>query len=171
VRFSLEPWLDKLDSLTFAQLANVQTVGIGLYLALAIIQAVSHGGVAGLRRRAITLSLAINSARKVSLQSESSSIITDLGALEMGFEKANRTILLGVVLLFIVSVFYFAYCTIWQAVAAHILGSLFIFGFYLALPVVLFLMAAQYIRIRCRAIDQRINELQSAYLDSALGNS
>lgn len=168
--FDLGPWLDKLGSLTFAQLANVQTVGIGLYLALAVIQVVSEGGVAGLRRRAVTLDAAIRSARISSLSAESSGILADLGGLEMGFGRANKTILLSVLALFVLSVIYFIYCTIWQDVLANINGSIFIFAFYLVLPIVIFVAAARYISSKCKQIDGRIKRLQSAYLSAALGS-
>lgn len=98
-------WI-KLGSLTFAQLANVQTVGIGLYIALAVIQAVTQGGVAGLRRRATTLDAAIAAAKKQVLRPESSSILTDVGKLEMGFQRVNHTVLHIVLALFILSVVY-----------------------------------------------------------------
>lgn len=166
----LGSWLLKLNSLTYSQLANVQTVGIGLYLALAIIQAVSDGGVAGLRRRAITLDAAISSARKISLKPESGSILTDLGGLEMSFEKVNRTILRTVVLLFSSSIVYFAYCTIWQDTQVHIKAAVFILFFYLALPVVIFVVAARYISWRCKEIGERIKTLQALYLTAAFGD-
>ena len=165
----LEPWLAKLDALTYAQLANVQTVGIGLYLALAVIQAVSAGGVASLRRRADTLDAGIKSSRKPSLEVESSAILADLGRLEMGFERVNRTILITVLCLFIVSIVYFAFCTIWQDATAHLDGSLFIMCFYLGLPVVIFLAAAKHISWRCREIDCRIRKLQRTYFSAVLG--
>lgn len=164
------PWLGKLDTLLFSQLANVQTVGIGLYLALAVIQAITDGGVAGLRRRATTLDSAISAARKTALRSESSSIITDVGGLEMGFQRANRTILVAVLGLFIISVVYFAYCTIWQDWTANVSGSLFILAFYLVLPILIFIGAGKYVQNRCSAIDERIRKLQADYLRAALGS-
>ncbi len=165
----LGEWLAKLSSLTFAQLANVQTVGIGLYLALAIIQAVSDGGVAGLRRRADILQSAITSARKTTLKAEADSIQADLRRLEMGFQKVNRTILLAVLALFTVSIVYFAYCTVWQGREAELSGSIFIFLFYLLAPLAIFVIAASYIRSRCAELDKRIKDLQAEYLTAVLG--
>ncbi len=163
------PWLVKLGSLTFAQLANVQTVGIGLYLALAVIQAVTDGGVAGLRRRATTLDAAISAARKVALRPESNGILTDVGGLEMGFQRTNRTVLYVVLALFTVSVGYFAYCTVWQDSKARLDGAAFILSFYLALPILIFVGVGLYVRSRCAEIDRRINRLQADYLSAAFG--
>lgn len=160
----------KLGSLTFAQLANVQTVGIGLYLALAVIQAVTDGGVAALRRRAITLDAAIVSAKKQLLRDEASSILTGVGGLEMGFQRVNRTVLYAVLVLFTVSVAVFAYCTIWQDEKVGATGSLAIMGFYLVLPVAIFVIIGLYVKCRCAVIDGRITRLQADYLRAALGN-
>lgn len=160
----------KLGSLTFAQLANVQTVGIGLYLALAVIQAVTEGGVAALRRRAITLEAAIVSAKKQLLRGEASSILTDVGGLEMGFQRVNRTALYAVLVLFTVSVALFAYCTIWHDDRAGAIGSIAIMAFYLILPVAIFVIVGLYVKSRCAMIDGRITRLQTDYLTAALGS-
>lgn len=165
------PWLVKLGSLTFVQLANVQTVGIGLYLALAVIQGVTDGGVAGLRRRANTLDAAISAARKTALKPEAGGILTDVSGLEMGFQRTNQTVLYVVLTFFTVSVGYFAYCTIWQESQAQLDGTLFILFFYLALPIIIFVGVGLYVRGRCGEIDRRINRLQSDYLAAALGSS
>ncbi|MET3762902.1 hypothetical protein [Sphingomonas sp. UYEF23] len=168
--FDFGPLLLKLGSLTFAQLANVQTVGIGLYLALAAIQAVTEGGVAALRRRANTLEAAIASARKQLLRGKASSILTDVGGLEMGFQRVNRTVLYAVFVLFTVSVAAFGLCTIWQDDKATAICALAIMGFYLLLPVVIFLSIGLYVKRRCAVIDARITTLQTEYLTAALGD-
>lgn len=167
--FDFGQWWVKLNSLTFAQLANVQTVGIGLYLALAVIQAVTEGGTSGLRRRTATLEAAIIAAKNVNLRQEVSGIITDVSALEMGFQKVNGTVLYGVLALFVTSVAYFVYCTIWQDWTALVAGTAFIFGFYLALPILIFLVAGWYIRRRCAEIDLRIKALQADYVAATFG--
>jgi hypothetical protein len=162
-------WWIKLGSLTFAQLANVQTVGIGLYLALAVIQAVTEGGVAGLRRRATTLEAGAVSAKKVIQRQEAASILADVSSLEMSFQKVNRTILYGVLALFTCSVIYFAYCTVWQESRAQLWGAAFILGFYLFLPIVIFTCAALYVKRRCSEVDSRIKRLQSDYVSATFG--
>ncbi|GGE84885.1 hypothetical protein [Sphingomonas prati] len=162
------PWLIKLNSLTFSQLANVQTVGIGLYLALAVIQAVSDGGVAGLRRRATTLGVAIAAANKAYLKIESGSILVDVGGLEMSFQRTNRTILYLSACLFTISVIYFAYCTIFYDNFAYVSGACFIFVFYLFMPIAIFISMGIYIKKRCVGVDIRINQLQLDYMAAAL---
>jgi hypothetical protein len=82
-----------IDTLTFGKLANVQTVGIGLYLALAVIQAVSSGGVTGLRRRATTLQTAVQAAKLIAEYSAMRQLQTEVSRLEIGFQAINRTVL------------------------------------------------------------------------------
>ncbi len=167
--FDFGPLWVKLGSLTFAQLANVQTVGIGLYLALAVIQVVTEGGVAGLRRRTATVEAAIVATKKLELRQDASGILADVGGLEMGFQKVNGTVLYSVVALFVISVIYFAYCTIWQDSPAEIAGTLFILGFYLVLPIAIFVVASLYVKRRCSEIDSRIRRLQSDFVAATFG--
>lgn len=162
-------WWANLNSLTFAQLANVQTVGIGLYLALAVIQAVTGGGIAGLRRRASTLEAGIVSAKKVSLRQEAASVLADVSSLEMSFQKVNGTTLYGVLALFTISVIYFAYCTVWQNSRAESDGVLFILVYYLILPIIIFIGAGLYVKRRCSEVDSRIKRLQSDFVSAAFG--
>jgi hypothetical protein len=159
----------KLGSLTFAQLANVQTVGIGLYLALAVIQAVTEGGVGALRRRAMTLEAASLSTRRVSQREEAASILADVGSLEMSFQKVNRTILYTVLTLFTASVIYFAYCTVWQDSHVGPKETLFILSFYLLLPIAIFVGASLHVKRRCSEADGRIKRLQSDFLSATFG--
>lgn len=52
-------FVSTLERLSFADLASVQTVGIGLYLALGVIQVLSESGVNSLQRRLKTLREAV----------------------------------------------------------------------------------------------------------------
>ncbi|MBD8619741.1 hypothetical protein IFT67_12495 [Sphingomonas sp. CFBP 13728] len=167
--FDFGPLWVKLGSLSFAQLANVQTVGIGLYLALAVIQVVTEGGVAGLWRRTATVEAAIVATKKVDLRQDASGILADIGGLEMGFQKVNGTVLYSVVALFVISVIYFSYCTVWQELPAEVAGTLFILGFYLVLPISIFVVASLYVKSRCSEIDGRIRRLQSDFVAATFG--
>jgi hypothetical protein len=120
--------------------------------------------------RANTLEAAIVSAKKQPLRGEASSILTEVGGLELGFQRVNRTVLYVVVVLFTGSVAVFAYCTIWQDAKAGAIGSLTILGFYLLLPITIFVIVGLYVKRRCAEIDGRIARLQANYLTAALGN-
>jgi hypothetical protein len=159
----------KLSNLNLGQLANVQTVGIGLYLALAVIQALSAGGVAGLRRRATTLQTAVRAARVRSEFASMHQLQSDISRLEIGFQAVNRTILLVVLALFVVSLVYFAYCTAWQGEISGIGQAVFIIIYYLVVPVIVFLAFAILISVRCRETGTRIKAAEKRWLALTLG--
>lgn len=163
------PWNATTTGLTFAQLANVQTVGIGLYLALAVIQAVSSTGVAGLSRRVTTLRAAVT-ANLMKIEARNvRTLAGQVSGLEIGFHEFNRRLLWIVFSLFAFSVGYFAYCTIWQDVQALQNGTWFIFGFYLALPITIFMVCSTIIWWRCREVAKRLGEAEKRIQRSILG--
>lgn len=168
----LWPWDEFKAGLTFGQLANVQTVGIGLYLALAAIQAISTTGVAGLSRRVTTLRNAVSSARLGAVETGNVRRLRGaVSGLEIGFHDLSRRLLAIVIALFSVSVSYFAYCTVWQNVDAGADGEWFIFLFYLALPLLLFLVSSILIAVRCKAVAKQVADAEMRIRASLLGIS
>lgn len=150
-------WEFASAGLTFGQLANVQTVGIGLYLALAVIQAVSTTGVAGLSRRLTTLRNAVTAQRMRGEIDNVRRLSGEISGLEIGFHDLNRRLLRAVSGLFSISVAYFAYCTFLQNLDAGRDGMWFIFLFYLAVPIGIFVFSAIIIWKRCREVASRLN--------------
>ena len=165
----LAPWVGETADLTFGKLANVQTVGIGLYLALAVIQAVSTTGIAGLSRRVATLLTAVTSTKMRLETANVRRLAGDVSGLEIGFHDLNRRLLRIVFMLFTISVVYFGYCTIWQDVDAGQDGVMFIFGFYLVLPILIFTGSTLLIWRRCRAVTKRVDDAQKRIQDAMLG--
>lgn len=146
------------SDVNFEQLANIQTVGIGLYLALAFIQAISTTGVSGLSRRIVTLRQGVSSARLGSTEmSNVRSLSGEVTGLEIGFHDMNRRFLWMVFILFSFSVGYFAYCTAWQGIDAGQDGVWFIYTYYLALPVLIFLGSSLLIAFRCRKVAKKVH--------------
>ena len=167
--FDLWPWQSTATGLTFGQLANVQTVGIGLYLALAVIQAVSATGVAGLARRVTTLLGAVTAKdMRVEIQNVRS-LSGEVSGLEIGFHDLNRRLLPIVFALFAISVGYFAYCTIWQNAQALRDGTWFIFVFYLALPIAIFLACSAIIWWQCRKVAKRVKDAETRIRRALVG--
>lgn len=167
---NLLPWNSPAAGLTFGQLANVQTVGIGLYLALAVIQAVSTTGVAGLSRRVATLRNGVSSARLGTVESANVRRLSgEVSGLEIGFHNLNRWLLCSVFLFFTISVAYFAYCSVWPNVDAGVDGAWFIFLFYLAVPILIFLGSALLIAHRCRAVARKIVDAERRIRKVLLG--
>lgn len=164
------PWVAASAGLTFSQLANVQTVGLGLYLALAVIQAISTTGIAGLSRRVATLRTAVTSARLGSIETANVRRLSgDVSRLEIIFHVLNRRLLAVVFCLFLVGVAYFAYCTIWQNLDAGQDGVWFVFLFYLALPILILVASTIIIARRCHTVAKRVGEaekrIRAALLD------
>jgi len=169
VCIDLWPWLETTAGLTFGKLANIQTVGIGLYLALAVIQAVSTTGVAGLARRLATLRNAVTTRRMRTEIDNVRRLSGEVSGLEIGFHDLNRRILCFVFALFLFGVSYFAYCTFWQDLEAGRDGTWFIFGFYLALPLAIFLVSASVIWKRCRDVAKRVKEAETRIQHALVG--
>ena len=151
-------------------MANVQTVGIGLYLALAVIQAISTMGVAGLSRRVVTLRSAVVSGNMGPVEIGNAKRLSyDVSGLEIGFHDLNRRLLRLVFLLFAISLGYFAYTTVYQDVDALQDGVWFIFLFYLVLPVLIFLSSSFLIAWRCRAVANKVSEAEKRVRAKMLG--
>jgi len=169
VCIDLFPWEFAKAGLTFGQLANVQTVGIGLYLALAVIQAVSTTGVAGLSRRLATLRNAVT-ARRMSTEIDNVRRLSgEVSGLEIGFHDLNRRLLRVVSGLFTISVVYFAYCTVWQNLDAGRDGTLFIFVYYLALPLGIFVGGTVVVWKRCRDVAGRVKDAENRIRRALVG--
>lgn len=165
----LNLWTTEIGRLTLGQLANVQTVGIGLYLALIVIQAVSASGVAGLRRRATAIQTLANAAKLTSEASNMHKLQGDVNRLEISFQALNRGLLWSASALFVFAIGYFSYCTIWQSSPALMSGVLFIFGFYLGLPIAVFLAASWLIGRRVSHVRSKVEEAHRRVSDAVLG--
>lgn len=163
------PWIATTAGLKFGQLANVQTVGMGLYLALAVIQAVSTTGVAGLARRLATLRNAVTTNRMRTEIENVRRLSGEVSGLEIGFHALNGRLLGVVFALFTISLSYFAYCTVWQDVNAGRDGTWFIFGFYLVLPLAIFILSGAVIWKRCRDVAKRVKQAEIRIRRSLVG--
>lgn len=149
------------SGLTFSQLANVQTVGIGLYLALAIVQAISSTGVGGLARRVMTLRNAVTSRR---INPEIDNVRRLGGAvsgLEISFHDFNRRLLALVFGLFLIGLIFFVYCTLEPNTKAGLSGVWFTIAFYIALPITLFSASTTVIWVRCKNVAQEVKEAET----------
>lgn len=147
----------------------MQTVGIGLYLALAVIQVVTDTGVAGLRRRASALKEAVNGSKLRGEFTNMHTIGQDIERLEIEFRTFSRLLFVGTLLLFGVALFYFAYCTIYSELIAGVNGTLFTIGYYLVLPLLIFGASSLYVGHKCRGVRQEIVEAEKRYHRKVLG--
>ena len=91
-----------------------------------------------------------------------------MSRLENGFHGLNRTLLVISAILFIISTAYFSYCTLFQDYLAGALGTWFIMVYYLALPIVIFLLSSLAISLRCRDVADRIKKVEDAVFVTSL---
>jgi len=163
VTFNLDGFASALADISFADLSDMQTVGIGLYLALAVIQVVTDTGVAGLRRRASALKEAVNGSNLRGEFTNMHTIGQDIERLEIGFRTFSRLLFIGTLLLFVVALFYFAYCTIYSELTAGLDGTTFTIVYYLVLPLVIFALSSLYVSHKCREVRQEIEKAEKRY--------
>jgi hypothetical protein len=156
-------------SLKLGNLIDVVTLGIGLYLALGIIQALSSGGLSGLRRRSEMLSSAARQAKIVSEYEPTRRLKLDISGLEIGFESLNRTILWLVSSLFFIGLAGFVYCVIEQNEWAGAGRTAAILSYYIGLPVVIFIVSGLLIRKRCHEVRGKIQAAEARIQKQLLG--
>lgn len=161
-------WLESNSDLTLGQLANVETVGIGLYLALGIIQGISTTGVAGLARRVDTLRKAVIGARMTGELASIRTLSGKVSGLEIGFHNLNRWLLRFVFALFLVSVCWFAYDTFAQNSTPTRLGEWLVIFYYLSLPFIIFVVAVTIVWSRCKSVAVSVRESEKRIKDALL---
>jgi hypothetical protein len=158
-----------MSTLTFGQLANVHTLGIGLYLALVVVQAMSATGITALRRRVTALQSSVNSGKLSGEMTNMHKLLGDVHRLEIKFHKFNATLLWIATALFVVALSYFIYATVVQEAKAPTSAVVFSFGFYLVLPVFIFLGSTLLINNRCAAVSDDVAAAEKRVLKALLG--
>lgn len=148
------------SGLTLGQLANVQTVGMGLYLALGIVQAISATGIAALSRRVTTLRNAVTNARIRDEIASVRSLSGQVSGLEIGFHHLNRFLLGLVFFLFLASLIFFTICSLRQKILVSHIIEISIYVYYLLVPTCIFIISALIIRSRCSNISKKVDEAQ-----------
>lgn len=155
--------------MAWSDLSDIMTVGIGLYLALGIVQALSAGGVAGIRRRSDTLERTIRSAKLISEYSSIRTLQLDIGRVEIGFEFLNRSIIWAVTLLFLIALCPFILVTLWSKIPMPDFGPLAVIIFYIVLPCSIYVISSLVISKRCKDIVVTIKALESRVKKAVLG--
>jgi hypothetical protein len=158
-----------MSTLTFGQLANVHTLGIGLYLALVVVQAMSATGITALRRRVTALQSSVNSGKLSGEMTNMHKLLGEVHRLEIKFHKFNATLLWVATGFFMVALVYFIYATVVQASKAPVSAVVFSFGFYLILPVLIFLGSTWVISNRCAAVSSDVGDAEKRVLKALLG--
>ncbi len=125
-------WLAAMAGLTFAELENVQAVGIDLFLATAVVQVVVSAAISALRLR--TSMIASRHGDPAAVATASALHIETI-KFEREFNRVNRRLIGFIGLLLVIAVVGLALSTIWQHRVAGIAGTLAVMVFYLVLPI------------------------------------
>ena len=133
-------------------MSNVQAVGITLYMALAIIQGVSSGGIAIVRRRVSTLESAIALSELDENEFGIPSLRAEISRVEISFQAINRTVLVCAMILALVAVIWFGYSSIYFAYVIGPVELLVMLFFYLIAPFVLFFFVTSLVYFKCKDI-------------------
>lgn len=154
-----------VDELTLSSFSSALEVGVGLYLGLAILQLIGSGGIADLSRRSLTLQSTINSNHLHGLREESNRIKADLAKLEIALQGFSRQVFAIVLLLLLVCLSVLAFSTLQPDYPAACWQSYSILGYFLLLPVLIFVCLTIWIRSRCASVrsaiklcEQKVNQ-------------
>ncbi|UOR15091.1 hypothetical protein [Qipengyuania aquimaris] len=160
-------WAITLSGVSFSDLLEGYGVGIGLYLALAIIQAVAGFRLSVLARRLESSRKAIV-ARK--LQGEYSSvrrISGNLANVELQLDTFFDALFKLIVALFILSLIMFAYALTHQSIVLYNWALWLILAYLLLAPLLIFYFSSRYIRKKCEPLTTDLNDLAARVQSAA----
>lgn len=154
-----------VEELTLSSFSSALEVGVGLYLGLAILQLIGSGGIADLARRSLTLQSTINSNRLDGLREESNRIKADLAKLEITMQGFSRQVFSIVLLLLSGCLALLSLSALQPDYPTACWQSYSILGYFLLLPVLVFVGLMIWIRSRCASVrsaiklcEQKVNQ-------------
>lgn len=162
---------DFLLGLTLSHQSSVIGVGVGLFLGLTVLQVVGSGGMAALRRKSSSLRDTVNANRLDKQRSKVGRVDAELLKLEIELTSLSKTLFCLASVLLIVSLAGLVYSSIHPTapLTCHLLWS--IIGFYLVLPLLVFLVSAIVINRKSRSANMAVadceREIYSALSDKS----
>jgi ABC-type multidrug transport system fused ATPase/permease subunit len=165
---NLSCWLNAVK-LPASGLSSVSSVGVGLYLGLAVIQIIGAGKMARLRRKFSNLRNLIDIKGNPKYQNRIHDIDADFLRLEIAFDSLSG-IFLKIVFLFVALALV---GLSWTTLAPqHVVGGLFASLFVacnLLLPLLLFSVASAIVRRKCRSVSDKIRKCEDSALEALSG--
>lgn len=158
----------KHTSTQLGDLSSVSEVGAGLFLGLALVQAIGSGGVTRLRRKASHLRATVTANRLKGQAASVRRIEADLLQLEMSLETLSRGLLVLCFALLAVALAGLGVVSLQADMAiscAAVAGILF---YYLALPMIIFMIVAYRIHCKCAEPMKRISQVEKDILQKLL---
>ena len=146
-------------------LSSVASVGVGLFLALAVVQVIGSGGVAKLRRKAVYLREVVSANRLDSQRSSVANVDAELLRLELSLETLSGHLFTASFILVIASLVGLSVMALAPSVALTCGWIASLIGFYLGLPIGIFLVASLVIRRKCAAARKSVSDCETEVLD------
>jgi hypothetical protein len=145
-------------------LSSVSEVGVGLFLALALVQVVGAGRVSKLRRKADLLREVVRTNALRSERATVANINAQLLRLELQLEGLSAIFMKASFVLIALSIAGVAWVSLMPSLTVGCFGISIFVGFYLFLPVVAFAMAAMVIRAKSRSTYVEIEAVRTRLL-------
>lgn len=145
-------------------LSSVSEVGTGLFLGLALVQVIGSGGITRLRRKASYLRAVITTNRLRGQIPMIRRVEADLLRLELSLETLSRNLLCICFTLVAGSLIGLGVVSLrdeWQ-INCWIIGV--VLFYYLALPLLIFVLASVIIRNKCRSPSQSLENCETEVL-------
>lgn len=160
---------EQVRGLTVASQSSVIGVGVGLFLGLTALQVVGSGGMAALRRKAQSLRDTVNANRLAAQRAKVGHAEAELLRLEIELGSLSRTLFVVAAVLLVFSLGGLAYSSIWPQTQLSCISVWSIVGYYLALPVLLFLLSAEVIRRKSRSAATAVKDCEQAVFQALNG--
>ena len=145
-------------------LSSVSEVGVGLFLALTVVQFIGSGGMAKLRRKAQSISAIVTKNNMTSERESVGRMNGELLRLELGLESLSSSFFYVSFGFVIVALIGLAVISLAATVTVNCYVIAGILTYYLALPVVAFVIASRVINRRCDGARRLLSEVEDRVL-------
>ena len=151
-------------------LSSVASVGVGLFLALAVVQVIGSGGIAKLRRKAAYLREVVSANRLVTQRSSIAKVDAELLRLELSLETLSGHLFIASFILIIVSLVGLSVMSLAPHFSIGCYWIAALLGFYLGLPIGIFLVASLIIRRKCSSARKSVSDCETEVLNRLTNN-
>jgi hypothetical protein len=148
------------ENLTLAALSSVLEVGVGLFLALTILQVIGSSGVATLRRRTANLRATINTNDLNGQRHSVGQVDAALLKLEIELGTLSKSLLAVALLLLIVSLLGLVASSLYPDKILKCRDFYFIVLGYVGLPILLFWMSTLVFNWKCSDVKRKISDCE-----------
>lgn len=145
-------------------LSSIASVGVGLFLALAVVQVIGSGGVAKLRRKAVHLREVVATNRLQAQRSSVAKVDAELLRLELSLETLSGHLLVVSFVLVIASLVGLIVISLAPNTSIGDVWIAALVSFYLGLPIGIFSLASLVIRRKCASARKSVADCETEVL-------